>query len=710
MDAPNLRCSHCNIEFFSQDESSARCPKCLRKSYILPIDNAADDGVGEPDAKRKVLKQRIVAAVVLVGILALGGFLVLTWGDKTASKNTLAGVTSADDGAITAAIMEAGVRQDAVWIPFSVTQPVQDLVRGWAVSGSDAASMAENLLAKLQALRIEGKLSMIPPADTPQQVPLMDATAIATRLLAGESVALSSYEAASLWMAALRALSIEFVPAERQGVRNSATSVRKKEFGALVDPKGRRVFFDPYNGVSAEATSAVPLTELQFIAYGLALNAEPLRAKKQTQDAAVAVDDALRLFPDSAAILLVSGMIKVESGIPEFGIEDIAKAVSAAPDALGYYNLGVAYVQGDSQFKAFQSFKKATELDSGYGPAFLALGNLQIQRIASIPTEQREAAIAEAQGYFDRAKAADPELEGLATSEAQLLLTAGKKDEAKKILDAELQKYPNRVDPLLMLGRIAMEEERMADAADAFEKAALASPDRADVRGLLAFAYAGLEDWDRARKTLERLVEAAPEAKDVRIQLAGALKELGRLDDAKRVLSEQMAKFGDDPTAPLLLAQLAVDEKAFDTAVELARKANKTSRSFEGLVVEIIALWGANQRDAIPPLVDELARLKDNGRVVAAQTLLNQGELALAEEVLRMSKTAEPANVELAVMLAMTVFAQGRADEATTIRDQTVAAVPQDKQEELRKQFDQALDVVRTSMEELRRTAPEENP
>lgn len=710
MEAPNLKCSHCNIEFVPQDPGSPRCPKCLRKSYILPVDGDGDAG-SEPGAMRgKVTKQRFVAALALAAILGFGGFLVLTWGNKTAPQNTLINVAGADDESIIAAVVAAGVPKDAVQIPFSVTKPVQDLVRGWAVSGVDAAGVGENLLRTLQTLRTEGKLNTLPPSDTPRNAPLLDASTIATRILAGETVSLSSYEYASLLMAALRALGVEFVPAERLGVRNAATSVRKKEFGALIDPKGRKLFVDPYNGVAAEATSAVAISDLRFIAYGLALSTELLRANKQYKEAAVAAEHAMKLFPDSAAILFVSGMIKVESGMPEFGIEDIAKAVTAAPDALGYYNLGVAYVQGDSQFKAFQSFKKSSELDSGYAPAFLALGNLQIQRIASIPQEQRDAAIAEAQGYFDQAKKADPELDGLATSEAQLLLTAGKKDEAKQILETERQKHPDRVDPLLLLGRIAMEAEQMADAADAFEKAALMAPDRQDVRGLLAFAYAGLQDWDRAKKTLERLVEAAPEAKDVRIQLAGALRELGKMDDAKRVLSEQMAKFADDPTAPLLMAQLALDEKAFDTAVELARKANRASRSFEGLVVEIIALWGAGKRNEISPLLDDLSRLKENGRVVAAQTLLTQGELALAEEVLRLSKTVEPANTELAVLLAMTVFAQGRADEATTIRDETVAAVPQEKQEDLRKQFDSALDVVRTSMEELRRSESQENP
>jgi tetratricopeptide (TPR) repeat protein len=595
------------------------------------------------------------------------------------------------DEALVAAAQEAGVPAERVVSTFSVTEPVRELAAQTVTEGASEVARGEKLLDELRALHGKGLLQKEPVTDSPPQEPPATAGELAKKLLAKEAVQADAFEMASLLHALARAKGLSPVLAERVSTRNAATSLRRRELGVLLGEGSDARFFDPWNDVTDKGDAARVLSPAQFAAYGHGLRA--LFSMGQSDKAAAAEDAAwaLKLYPESAPLLFLSGQLKFDSGGAEFGLAEMEKAVAAAPDALGWYNLGVAYARNESRFKGFQAFQKAVELDPRYAPGWLAIGNMELQRLASVPASKHEEVLAAAEQAFTKAKEADPNVAGLAVSEAQLLLVRDKPAEAKARLEQAIEQNPKEPDASMMLGQILFDEGKVDPALDRFEAAALLAPERPELRQMLSMAYGSTEKWDRAVTTLRKLLEAAPGARDLRPQLATALQQSGSADEARAVLESQAERFPDDRVSKMLLAQLLIDAKEHERAIGLLREVAEKETGPEPRILLYLALQKAGKPEVAAKVVEEVAAGQKDGRLVVAQVLLEQGEVQLAIEVLRDAIGKEPANTQAAVMLATALRGTGQAEAAEEVRKATLSRVPEEQREPLSAEFAEAF-------------------
>jgi tetratricopeptide (TPR) repeat protein/DNA-directed RNA polymerase subunit RPC12/RpoP len=688
----SFRCTHCDHRFSLAEGDEVRCPACLRKSGVVP-ERLFDGKAVSAAALSEGARPRMRGPALLLGVAAIAAAALAGWwfmagpGEAPEPGGEIA--AGAGDAALAAA-EAAGVPRDAVQPWLSADPRVSSFALGLGVEGQGDEAKAQRLLEAFEKLHREGRFSKESTFDEGMEGPPRTAGEVAAAITAGTSPRLTPFELGALLVASLRALGAEASAAESLSASNAATAVRRKVLGAMVGAPAAR-FYDPFGGVMDAADKARPLTDVQVLAHGLALRAAWELSKGELKAAAQSADHAAILDPESAAVLALVGQIKVSSGMPDLGIADLAKAVRQAPDALGYYNLGVAYAADESLFKAASAFEKSTELDPTFGAGWLAQANLKAQRLALSPKDQHEAMIAEARALLDEAQAADPSLAGIATSRAQILLFEGKDDEARALLTEAVAKHPGDASTRVLLGQLAVRAGDFAEAAGHLETAAMADPDQAGIRQLLDVAYAGLEDWPRAIATYEKLLEVRPDAPDLRVALAGALREGGDEERSRSVLVEQMERFPKEPMAPLLLAQLAMDDEDWTKAAELARAANAGQESFEGVLVEYIALFHGGDKGGASALADRLPLLRERGYALGAQALLEQGEVEPAIQLLERALAKAPADVESAVTLAMAFRLTGRHDDAMRVRSEILEQVAQDQRADVEKEFEQAF-------------------
>lgn len=670
-------CPHCNLSFDLADGEPERCPKCLRRSGVAPVSALADG----PSRPRRIGGRQVVVLTLVVGALIAGLVVFLVGrGKKGAPLHALAG-----DSGLSAELAAAGIAPDAAPDPLAAGEAVRALAASLDAEGSDHRARAESLLASVRGLTRSGALTLEPFGDRPPA----SAPTTAEELAATKGAA-DPWEMAALFHAVARAKGIDVRLAERTTTRNAATSIRRKELGVLAGPEGDARFLDPWNGVTDQAAGARPLTPGQFVAYGLGLRA--LWAQGRGDKAAAAEDaaNALKLFPDSPAILFLKGQLELEAGGGDIGLQSMEKAVSSAPDGLGWYNLGAAYARNESNFKAFQAFQRAVEVDPRYAPAHLAIGNMELIRAAQAPEDQVAERLKGAEDAFTKAKEADPNVSGLAVSEAQLLLMREKPEEAQARLRKAIEEQPKEPDPYVMLGQMLFDGDEREEGLTLIERGALLAPERPELRHVLPGAYATTQDWKRAVQTWRSLLAAAPEARDVRLHLATALRESGDRTASRTILEEQVQRFPDDTLSKSLLAQLLLDAKELQPAIALLRDVTAREGSLEARILLYYALRQAGEADA-DAVLDQIAARHEDGRLVTAQVLLEQGAVPLAIDVLRGALEKDAADHRPAVMLATALRATGKADEAARVRADAVARAPEDKRAAIEGEFDEAF-------------------
>lgn len=678
-------CPHCNLSFDLDDDAAIRCPKCMRKSGLSPLSLLADEGpvLAHP---ARFGGRRVVVLTLLVGAVVAGLIVFLTQRHDGATKP---GATAGDDG-LARDVAAAEVAPDAVPAWLTTGEAVTALATPLNADGADDRARAEALLESVRGLTRGSALKLEAFGDRPPAREPATAEALAKAAQGGAGAA-NPWEMAALFYAMCRARGIDATLAERTTTRNAATSIRTKELGVLVGPPADARFLDPWNGVTDAGSSARTLTPGQFAAYGLGLRALWAEARGDKAAAAEDAANAMKLFPDSPAMLFLKGQLEMGAGGAEIGLQSMEKAVAAAPDGLGWYNLGAAYARNESSFKAYQAFHKAVEVDPRYAPGWLALGNMELQRVAQVPEDQVEERLKAAEDAFAKAREADPNVAGLAVSEAQLLLMRDKPEEAQARLRKALEEQPKEPDPKLMLGQMLFDEGKSAEGLDLIEEAALLAPERAELRQMLGGAFATTQDWKRAVDTWRRLLAAAPAARDVRLHLATALRESGDKAGARAMLDEQVKQFPDDTLSKSLLAQLLVDAHELEPAITLLREVAAKEPGPEGRILLFYALSQAGKADEAAKVLDEIAAKHEEGRQVTAQVLLEQGAVPLAIEVLQGSLEKDPQDHQAAVMLATALRATGKTEEAQKVREEAVARAPEDQRKGLEGEFDEAF-------------------
>ena len=207
-----------------------------------------------------------------------------------------------------------------------------------------------------------------------------------------------------------------------------------------------------------EPASAAVLIQLAKLAYQAA----------DLEGALGYLAHARDLEPGNAAIHFFFGMVCIELKLPPEAKQSLNEAVRLAPDNPYYhYALGAVLLQGKNSDEAIPQFKKYREARPDDPRGNFALGV----------------------AYFD----------------------ADQLDAARKELEPVATRSETRVGANLYLGRLAIREDNLAEAADRLRKAVASDPSSPEPYAELALVYIRRKEFSLAETNLTRALKIAPD-------------------------------------------------------------------------------------------------------------------------------------------------------------------------------------------------------
>ncbi len=231
--------------------------------------------------------------------------------------------------------------------------------------------------------------------------------------------------------------------------------------------------------------------------------------------------------PDAMHLI---GVVKVQSGQPEIGIDWITRAIAVNPDnAVFHSNLGKALSDVGRHEQAVESCRRALALAPAGVDTLVNLG------FAYNELGQSEEAVA----CFRQALSLNPDQIDARANLGAVLWKSGRLEEAEAEYSTLLRKDPKGMRAYLGLGAIRHEQRRFAEAA-------------------------------RLHREALRL---APNSIDALSNLAITLLELGRLDEAEAMCRRALSQKSDFPPALSNLGLILTQRGLFGEGEALLRQA-----------------------------------------------------------------------------------------------------------------------------------------
>ena len=145
---------------------------------------------------------------------------------------------------------------------------------------------------------------------------------------------------------------------------------------------------------------------------------------------------------------------------------------------------------------------------------------------------------------------------------ARATFRSGSAEEAELLVAARVARFPNELEPMLLLGEIRAALNRTEDAATVFAEVTRRAPERHEAWRGLGFAQFRLGRVERAVKSLERARKGLPDDPSVVTELGQALAELGRYKEAVEALLVAAEASPDSPEVwrSLIAVQLEAGE------------------------------------------------------------------------------------------------------------------------------------------------------
>ncbi len=298
-------------------------------------------------------------------------------------------------------------------------------------------------------------------------------------------------------------------------------------------------------------------------------------ARGKAQQAAAGGEQALKKFPRNPAVLDVVGRAQLAVGHRDAAVSTFRDLVNIAPEAArAHTNLAEAYLaqytSDNPQWAAISEATEAVKLDPRDRVAKLVL--------------------------------------------ARALITHGRFEEARQVVDEIKRVDPKNLEAIEFEGLIARGQGQLAAAAVAFARA-VALKDNAFDRRRLADTQMQLGRTDDAANTLKTWLDAHPEDTRTRRMWAYICVKAGRLAEAGEQYAELVRREPTDPVAQnnlaWILSRLGQAEEALAharAAVALAPESVDFLETLGGIL-----LRSGNPADAVDPL--DKAWQKDPGRL-----------------------------------------------------------------------------------------------
>jgi tetratricopeptide (TPR) repeat protein len=338
-----------------------------------------------------------------------------------------------------------------------------------------------------------------------------DADALEQASHAGQLIENDPDAAAGLIEAEIRLGRIEEASSRITGMEtaNQLTPVREYTIAVLLS---RRAFYEQAVGCFRRIALLDPSWESR---YNLAL---ALLYGGQFSEASTLLATLHNERPSNADTLMFLGSaFEMQQEMPE-ALEAYRAAAVADPSnpdrTLDYTRLLMDMDRYDEAIQFIQSGMAETAATS---PLKLRLGAV----------EMIKGDYAAARDAFNAALADNPELDAAYVGLAQTYARQGNDTEAIHILEAERSNRPGRYLLEYYFGLLASRLGREEEAIVALERAAQLEPKSLDPSFELGKLYGSKQDWPRARKAFEHVVELNPQFTPAHYQLSQVYTHLG---------------------------------------------------------------------------------------------------------------------------------------------------------------------------------------
>lgn len=279
----------------------------------------------------------------------------------------------------------------------------------------------------------------------------------------------------------------------------------------------------------------------------------------------------------------------------------------------------------------------------------------------------------EALKLIDRVRAKEPNNPVVIFEHANILLEAGKVNDAERELRSLTDRYPDFYDAQRLLGRLLLDQtradrKRMDEALVHLQKALQLNPEDFSSGLTVAQLYTASNRLTEAEKTLAALSERFPDNRMINYNYAQLLTKLGKGDESKVYLERVL---GADPTfvpAALQLADIYQKENEWKKGAEtLAPLAEQDPMNRE-LQRQLAYFWfRAGESEKSATLFSELLKADpkdDKSRFFYAESLNDQQRYPEAEKIYRQLLEKEPNDAELLVSFGMNQLGQRKLAEA----------------------------------------------
>lgn len=560
---------------------------------------------------------------------------------------------------------------------------VSELVRELTVGATEAPARLRQITSGLA-----GRVKTPAPYQPLGRDVLGPEEAAALLLANPAQVTLTSIEVGALLVAATMVVGVEAKAVVLNKEHAGRTSLRHRDIGISIEG---------LVGVLAPTRSPVPIeSEAPPVAAEVAelhldaLRATSLAEQQKLDDAHALLTRVAAAAPEDQGFAFLLGQIAVLRGEVDTGLRQIVDAVDKAEDAEGRHQVAIALLREEELFLAYKSFTRAVELDPAHEEAWSALGALTLNRLQTVPEEQRQTLNQELNRIQTALEAIGPDALGLIELRVQRLRVAGETDKARALAIEALNVYPERATLHKLAAEIALGRGEVSIAERHFEKAAAADIYDPDAYLQLAQIRADRGDLAGAVEGLEKAAERAPHDPALLGQLAELYHGAGRVEDAMKAATQLKERFPTLVDGPLLLTQLTMAAGNAEGAAALAEEALKQHPRDDTLHTMLYFVYQALGRaEQAKSTLDRFLAFDPDARWKLAQQLIQNMQIEAGVSLLEEELAAKPDRMDVILALAQIYRLSGAAEHVERLRAQVAKTAT--NAEEALGLFDEAM-------------------
>lgn len=395
-------------------------------------------------------------------------------------------------------------------------------------------------------------------------------------------------------------------------------------------------------------------------------------AEKRYDDSIGLLNKVLAREPDHPEAMLLSAQALTASGKKERALAILQKAASmfgSAPQV--QQELGTAYLANGDLSNAAACFAQAIKLAPGYPPATLALARINIRQA------EYGTAIASLKAFVQK----NPTM-----AEARFLLAdaqrgQGNLDEALTLYRQLADASPRNPQASLMAGMVLMQQNKGAEARQAFTKTLEIAPDSLLALEQLVILDMGDKQPAAALARLNARLAKEPKNAGLYILLAKVHLAQGNNTDAENALLKTLELQPDAQVAHQLLSQLYLKTNELPKAMKnLQAAAAKNPKDYGSLM--LMGVLQEQQKDFTAARESYEKVLAINPKAGGALNNLAYlyaerfGELEKATDLAQRAREVLPNQGETADTLGWILFKRGQYPRAVTLLTDSAEKLP----------------------------------